>query len=93
MTTSAPIAADPAASDPAVEGTSGGERADLLAVLATGRHFLRFTTRDLTDDQARRATTVSVLCLGGLIKHVAAIEEGWVNFILEGPSAMAIPPP
>ena len=31
---------------------------------------------------------MSALCLGGLIKHVAAVEEGWVNFILEGPSAM-----
>jgi hypothetical protein len=88
MTTSTPITAGPAASDPAVAGTAGGEHADLLAVLATRRHFLRFTTRDLTDDQARQATTVSVLCLGGLIKHVAAVEEGWVNFILQGPSAM-----
>ena len=31
---------------------------------------------------------MSELCLGGLIKHVTAVEEGWVNFILEGTSAM-----
>jgi uncharacterized damage-inducible protein DinB len=65
-----------------------GERADLLAMLAKNRHFLRFTTRDLTDDQARRRTTTSELCLGGLIKHVTAVERGWVDFILTGPSAM-----
>ncbi|GAA5082262.1 putative damage-inducible protein DinB [Thermocatellispora tengchongensis] len=65
-----------------------GERADLLAALAQHRHFLRFTTRDLTDEQAGQRTTVSELCLGGLIKHVASVERGWVNFILEGPSAM-----
>ncbi|MEW9528551.1 DinB family protein [Microbispora sp. NPDC049125] len=65
-----------------------GERADLLAMLATHRHFLRFTTRDLTDEQAARRTTVSELCLGGLIKHVTAVERNWANFILEGPSAM-----
>ncbi|MCQ4082450.1 DinB family protein [Streptomyces sp. RB6PN25] len=65
-----------------------GERADLLEVLAKHRHFLRFTTRDLTDEQAGRPTTASELCLGGLIKHVAAAERNWVRFILDGPSAM-----
>jgi uncharacterized damage-inducible protein DinB len=65
-----------------------GERADLLAILAAHRGFLRFTTRDLTDDQARQRTTVSELCIGGLIKHVTSTERGWVNFILEGPSAL-----
>lgn len=62
------------------------ERADLLAMLAKHRHFLRYTTRDLTDDQAGRRTTVSELTLGGLIKHVAATEEHWAGFIVHGPS-------
>ena len=83
MTTSNPSAGGPAVSEPA-----SGERADLLAALASGRHFLRFTTRDLTDEQARQRTTASELCLGGLIKHVAAVEQRWATFILEGPSAM-----
>ena len=65
------------------------ERADLLANLAKRRFFLRFTVRDLTDEQAAQRTTASELCLGGLIKHVTAAEEGWVSFILGGPSAMA----
>jgi hypothetical protein len=65
-----------------------GERADLLAMLAKHRHFLRFTTRDLTNEQAGRQTTASELCLGGLIKHVTAVERNWVDFILDGPSAM-----
>jgi uncharacterized damage-inducible protein DinB len=65
------------------------ERADLLANLAERRHFLRFTVRDLTDQQAAEQTTASELCLGGLIKHVTATEQGWVNFILHGPEAMA----
>jgi Protein of unknown function (DUF664) len=67
---------------------AGGERADLLAVLATHRQFLRFTTRDLTDEQARQRTTASELCLGGLIKHVTSVERGWADFIVEGPSAL-----
>jgi uncharacterized damage-inducible protein DinB len=65
-----------------------GERADLLAALAKQRHFLRFTTRDLTDEQAGQRATAGELCLGGLIKHVSSVERFWVNFILEGPSAM-----
>jgi uncharacterized damage-inducible protein DinB len=65
-----------------------GERADILAGLASARHFLRFTARDLTDEQARQRTTASELTLGGLIKHVAATEQGWVDFILDGPSEM-----
>jgi Protein of unknown function (DUF664) len=67
---------------------ASGERADLLAALAKNRHFLRFTTRGLTDDQARQRTTVSELCLGGLIKHVTAAEQNWANFIEQGPAAM-----
>ena len=66
------------------------ERADLLALLAKHRHFLRHTTRGLTDEQARRRTTVSELCLGGLIKHVTSVERNWVRFILEGTAAMAV---
>ncbi|MCI2418980.1 DinB family protein [Saccharopolyspora sp. K220] len=65
-----------------------GERADLLEALAKQRHFLRFTTRELTDEQAGRRTTASELCLGGLIKHVTAVERNWSRFIVEGPSAM-----
>ncbi|MFF4601988.1 DinB family protein [Streptomyces sp. NPDC001339] len=65
-----------------------GERAEWLEMLAKQRHFLRFTTRDLTDEQAGLRTTASELCLGGLVKHVAAVERNWVAFILNGPSAM-----
>ena len=67
------------------------ERADLLELLQSSRHFLRFTIQGLTDDQARQRTTVSELTLGGLIKHVADIEEKWAQFVVEGPAAMATP--
>lgn len=71
-----------------VEGKAlTGERADLLAVLTKARHFLRFTTRDVTEEQARQRTTVSELTLGGLIKHVTAVERNWASFIVHGPSA------
>ena len=89
MTTSPPITGDLTASGPGGASAVSGERADLLAMLAKQRHFLRFTTRDLTDDQAGQRTTVSELCLGGLVKHVTTVEKGWVDFILQGPSAMS----
>ncbi|WP_410869989.1 DinB family protein [Nocardia sp. A7] len=61
------------------------ERTDILEMLAKHRHFLRFTVRDLTDEQAGLRTTASELCLGGLIKHVAAVESNWAGFIVNGP--------
>jgi hypothetical protein len=70
------------------EQAAVGERTDLLETLTKHRFFLCYTVRDLTDEQVARRTTVSELCLGGLIKHVAATERGWINFILEGPSAL-----
>ncbi|MCX6466752.1 MAG: DinB family protein [Pseudonocardiales bacterium] len=64
------------------------ERADLLESLAAQRGFLLFTVQGLTDEQARRRTTVSELTLGGLIKHVAHTERGWIDFVEQGTSAM-----
>lgn len=68
--------------------TIRGERADLLDLLGNHRFFLRNTARDLTDEQAAATPTVSELCIGGLIKHVALTEEKWVDFIVEGIGAM-----
>jgi uncharacterized damage-inducible protein DinB len=69
--------------------TQTGERADLLAALGGHRRFLRQTARGLTDEQAATRSTVSELCVGGLIKHVALVERQWARFIIEGPSAMS----
>lgn len=64
------------------------ERTALLTELATVRSNLVSTTRDLTDEQLGERPTVSALCLGGLIKHVSAMEESWMRFIVEGTSAI-----
>jgi hypothetical protein len=62
---------------------------DLLQSLARQRHFLRFTVRNLTDDQARsHPIPSSELTLGGLIKHVTAGEDQWMDFAVHGASAM-----
>ncbi|MFY9891016.1 MAG: DinB family protein [Streptosporangiaceae bacterium] len=68
--------------------TLAGERADFAQTLAKHRQFLRFTTRDLTDEQAAERTTASELCLGGIIKHVTSAERQWARFIAAGPSSV-----
>ncbi|SBT37470.1 DinB family protein [Micromonospora auratinigra] len=69
-----------------------GERADLLATLRRHRGFLRQTVQGLTDEQAARRSTVSELCLGGLIKHVATTEHRWLRFAVGGAEAMQSEP-
>ncbi|MGX7674226.1 DinB family protein [Plantactinospora sp. DSM 117369] len=70
------------------EKTVTGERADLLESLGNARFFLRLTARGLSDEQAATRSTASELCVGGLIKHVTAMERQWARFIVEGTSAM-----
>jgi len=67
--------------------TTDPERRDLLNALERHRHLLRATARRLTDEQAAQRTTVSELCIGGIIKHVAITEGHWDDFIEHGTSA------
>jgi uncharacterized protein DUF664 len=64
------------------------ERADLVDTLDKHRSFLRYTVQNLTDRQAAARTTTSELCLGGLVKHVALMEQRWADFIVHGPNAI-----
>ena len=71
-----------------VPATLSTERQDLLETLRKHRFFLTVPARGLTDEQAGARTTVSELCIGGIIKHVTQGERNWVDFILGGPEAM-----
>ena len=66
---------------------TSSERDDLRSTMAEHRDLLRRTVQGLSDDQARLTPTASQLCLGGIIKHVTLVEEGWVRFIAEGPAS------
>ncbi|MGZ4472514.1 MAG: mycothiol transferase, partial [Nocardioidaceae bacterium] len=61
------------------------ERADLVDVLRKHRGLFRLTVAGLTEEQARLTPTVSTLSLGGLIKHVTAVEQQWARFVVDGP--------
>jgi uncharacterized damage-inducible protein DinB len=63
------------------------ERADLIESLDRHRDFLRYTVRNLTDEQATRRTTASELTLAGIVKHVANTETTWADFIEKGGAA------
>ncbi|MFI5042425.1 MAG: DUF664 domain-containing protein, partial [Acidimicrobiales bacterium] len=68
--------------------TDDRERADLLETLDQHRGFLRQTAQGLTDEQAALRPTASELCVGGIIKHVSSVEQGWADFIVHGPGAV-----
>jgi uncharacterized damage-inducible protein DinB len=59
------------------------ERDGLLQFLAQQRHVIRIAAYGLTDEQARTASTESPLTVGGLIKHVAYTEQGWIDTVLQ----------
>src|SRR5258706_10685084 len=61
------------------------EREGLFAYLDQQRTVLRIAAFGLTDDQARQTTTVGPLTVGGLIKHVASVEQHWVGMVLQQP--------
>jgi Protein of unknown function (DUF664) len=85
MTTNQSIQS-PASIHASSTGADTGERADIVDVLRKHRHLFRHTVAGLTDEQARLTPTVSALSLGGLIKHVAATEQRWARFVVDGPA-------
>jgi uncharacterized damage-inducible protein DinB len=59
------------------------ERELLLAYIAQQRDGIRFAAFGLTDEQARLTSTAGELSIGGLLKHVAAMEAGWIDTMLQ----------
>lgn len=55
------------------------EKAQLLAYITQQRDGLRYAAYGLTDEQARLTPTAGALSIGGLLKHAAATEEGWID--------------
>jgi uncharacterized damage-inducible protein DinB len=63
---------------------SSTEREDLVALLERHRGFFLHTTQGLSEEQARLTPTASSLSLGGLVKHVTAVVDNWLDFIENG---------
>jgi uncharacterized damage-inducible protein DinB len=61
-----------------------GEKETLLALLAFQRDTLRWKCTGLTAEQLAHRHAPSTLTLGGLLKHLAVVEAGWVNLRFAG---------
>ena len=55
------------------------EREALVAYLVQQREGLKNAAYGLTEEQARARPTVSALSIGGLVKHGAIMEKGWIE--------------
>lgn len=69
---------------PGIVSPVADEREGLLAFLAQMRYVLKLTAHGLTDEQARATPSASPLSVGGLIKHVSATEEYWIQSLVLG---------
>jgi uncharacterized damage-inducible protein DinB len=67
------------------------ERELLLAYLAQQRDGIRYAAHGLTEVQARLTPAASSLSIGGLIKHVATMERGWIDMVLQRQHPIAQP--
>lgn len=61
------------------------ERSGLLGFLAQQRRVLKHAAYGLTPAQLRATPSASALSVGGLLKHVAFTERGWVDRIAGRP--------
>jgi hypothetical protein len=59
------------------------EKALLLAYVDQQRDGIRHAAFGLTDAQARQTPTAGALSIGGLVKHVTAMERSWMDTTLQ----------
>jgi uncharacterized damage-inducible protein DinB len=63
---------------------SGDEAATLLGFLDYQRDTLRWKCSGLNAEQLARSLPPTNLTLGGLLKHMAVVEAGWLNLTFAG---------
>ena len=75
---------------PGMPPPAADERQLLLNFLAAQQDAFHAVAYGLSDEQARCTPSVSAQSIGGLIKHVTAVQAGWTARVLAAP---AFPPP
>jgi len=63
---------------------AGGDAATLIGFLEYQRATLAWKSDGLTDEQLRVSVPPSSMTLGGLLKHMAAVEDGWFTEVVAG---------
>ena len=61
-----------------------GEAATLISFLDYQRATLEWKCRGLSDEQLRVALPPSTITLGGMLKHLACVEDGWFTQVAAG---------
>src|SRR5580692_9476467 len=72
---------------PALALPVADERSALREYLAYHQSAFFAVAYGLTDEQARMTPTVSALSIGGLIKHVTAMQQTWMSRVAAAPDA------
>ena len=67
---------------PGFPTTEPTESEQLLVFLAQQRRVLSHAAYGLSDEQARLTPSVSVLSVGGIVKHVSHVEKFWTDVVL-----------
>jgi uncharacterized damage-inducible protein DinB len=67
------------------------ERELLFAYLTQQRDGIRYAAHGLTEAQARLTPSAISLSIGGLMKHVATMERGWIDMVLQRQHPIAQP--
>lgn len=70
----------------AVVPPASNERENMMQYLRSQRDTFRYVAYQLSDDQARMQPTAGTLSIGGLIKHVANCERGWIDVVMQNGS-------
>jgi uncharacterized damage-inducible protein DinB len=73
--------------------STGGERQVLEAFLDLYRDILKRKLAGLSDQQVRQRHVPSQTTLGGLVKHLTAVEREWFQLVLAGRPEDGLGPP
>jgi uncharacterized protein DUF664 len=70
---------------PGMPPPASGERQTLLEFLRFNQDAFFSAAYGLTDEQARSAPAASALSIGGLVKHAAGVQKGWMDRVEAAP--------
>jgi uncharacterized damage-inducible protein DinB len=72
---------------PGMPPPANDERQTLIEFLRHNQNAFLAIAYGLTDEQARSTPSVSALSIGGLIKHVAGVQRGWMARVTAAPGS------
>lgn len=70
---------------PGMPPPAADERQTLIEFLRFNQNAFFAVSYGLTDEQARSTPSVSALSIGGLIKHAAGVQRGWMDRVKAAP--------